>query len=85
MAEQSRSFKKKKHFLKLIEGIPCERILFAPIDVSKDFHVTLFHNIDCQPLCAPLWHSPDSSSLLHRPLLADYSCSVFFHVSRVPL
>lgn len=50
MAEQSQPFKKKQHFLELIKGVPREKILFFPIDVSKDFHVSLFHNIDCQPL-----------------------------------
>lgn len=50
MAEQSQSFKKKKHFLELIADVPREKILFSPIDISKDFHVALFHSIDCQPL-----------------------------------
>lgn len=48
MAEQNPSFKKKQHFLKLIEDVPRDKILFCPIDISKHFHLTLFHNIDCQ-------------------------------------
>lgn len=50
MAQQSLSFKKKLHFLQLINGIPPEKILFCPIDVSKHFHLALLHNIHCQPL-----------------------------------
>lgn len=50
MADQIHPFKKKQHFLELIEGVPREKILFFPVDISKDFHVSLLHSIDCQPL-----------------------------------
>jgi hypothetical protein len=33
-----------------MQRVPRERIVFCPIDISKDFHMALFHNIDCQPL-----------------------------------
>lgn len=49
MAE-SLTLKKKKRFLEFIQGIERQKILFCPIDVSKDFHVAIFHDIDCQPL-----------------------------------
>jgi hypothetical protein len=50
MFQKSASFKKKEHFLQLISSIPQEKILFSPIDVSKHFHVSLFHDIFCKPI-----------------------------------
>jgi len=42
--------KKKQHFLQLTPRVPREKRLFCPIDVSKHFHRTRFHDMDCQPL-----------------------------------
>jgi transposase len=50
MAEKSASFKKKQHFLQLINAVPKDKILFCPIDVSKHFHLALFHDIHCKPM-----------------------------------
>jgi hypothetical protein len=50
MVEKSASFKKKQHFLQLISGVPQEKSIFSPIDVSKHFHVSLFHDIFCKPV-----------------------------------
>src|SRR5215471_18074407 len=49
MAQTSRLLKKKKHFLDLINGISPDKLLFCPIDVSKHFHVALFHDLQCRP------------------------------------
>src|SRR3989442_25139 len=49
MSQKSLTFKKKQHFLELKKGIPAEKILFCPIDISKHFHVALLHDINCQP------------------------------------
>ena len=51
MAQKNASFKKKEHFLQLISGIAQEKILFCPIDVSKHFHVAIFHDIKGKALC----------------------------------
>jgi hypothetical protein len=42
--------KKKRCFLQLTQRGRREKILFCPIDVSKHFHRTFFHDMDCQPL-----------------------------------
>ena len=44
------TLRKKQHFLQLTQRVPREKMLFCPIDVSKHFHRTLFHDMDCQPL-----------------------------------
>jgi transposase len=50
MAQKNLSFKKRQRFLELIGDIPPEKILFCPIDISKHFHIAIFHDINCQPL-----------------------------------
>lgn len=47
---QSFTLKKKKRFLQITQGIPRDRIIFCPIDVSKNFHIAVFHDMDCQLL-----------------------------------
>jgi transposase len=44
------TLKKKTRFLQLTQGVPREKMLFCPIDISKHFHRALFHDMDCQPL-----------------------------------
>jgi transposase len=44
------TLKKKQRFLQITQHVPRKKILFCPIDVSKHFHRTLWHDIDCQPL-----------------------------------
>jgi transposase len=50
MARKNLSFQKRQHFLNLIQGIAPEKVLVCPIDISKDFHVTLFHDLTGHPL-----------------------------------
>jgi hypothetical protein len=47
---QSLTHKKKQRFLQLTQGVPREKILVCPIDISKNFHRALFHDMDCQPV-----------------------------------
>jgi hypothetical protein len=49
---QSLTLKKKQRFLQLTQGVPREKLLFCPIDISKDFHRALCHDMDCHPLSA---------------------------------
>jgi transposase len=50
MSQKNLSLKKKQHFLHLIEGIPRQKILFCPVDVSKHFHISFFHDFDGNPV-----------------------------------